>query len=143
MDWQEKEQYPEFEAFLRQFRPSTPKALPSRRRTVVALAVAATLMLAVVIPVRYWWTGPMSTPSAPARRDVRLTTAPNGVPQVDAMLAVYSPTEASERQVNVSLPAVQPRKALSAAPPQYPLEAQRLGLEGMVELRLTVDPAGE
>ncbi len=143
MDWQEKEQDPEFEAFLRQFRPSTPKALPSRRRTVVALAVAAALLLAVVVPIRYWWTGSMSTPSLPTRRDLRLTTAPNGVPQVDAMLAMYSPAEASERQVNVSLPAVQPRKALSAAPPQYPPEAQRLGLEGMVELRLTVDPAGE
>ena len=51
------------------------------------------------------------------------------------MLAVYSPGEASERGVNVSLPAVPSRKALSAVPPQDPPEAQRLGLEGMVESR--------
>ena len=139
-----KSKMTEFEAFLRQFRPSQAEG-----------AAESSPHRSSPWPWPLSCCSPSSSPCGiggrarcprlplPTRRDVRLTTAPNGVPQVDAMLAVYSPAEASERQVNVSLPAVQPRKALSAAPPQYPPEAQRLGLEGMVELRLTVDPAGE
>ncbi|MQA28404.1 MAG: TonB family protein [Luteitalea sp.] len=49
MDWQDDE----FELFLRQFRPHPPKALPTRRRTVVALAVAAVIVAGLVVPTRF------------------------------------------------------------------------------------------
>jgi TonB family protein len=164
MDWQDDE----FEAFLRQFRPRRPKALPDRRRAVMALAAAAAVALAVSLPLRSWWTGRVdgvmpdvtpasSAPSSPAnpavRSDQRVSTAAvDRVPQVDIKLAQYSSQnangarpagDASEQQVVMSVGAVPPRAARSAPSPQYPAEAARLGLEGHVELRLTVNPAGD
>jgi TonB family protein len=41
------------------------------------------------------------------------------------------------------MPAKPPRKALRSVTPAYPPEAQRVGVEGDVELRLTVSPSGE
>ena len=53
MDWQEKEQDDEFETFLRRFQPARPKPLPNHRRIGIALAAAAVLLLAIVIPLRF------------------------------------------------------------------------------------------
>src|SRR5579864_5043973 len=65
MDWPDDE----FEAFLRQFRPRKPKALPTHRRAVVALAMAlgmaAVVTAAVVIPARFWSKGPAVSGSTP------------------------------------------------------------------------------
>lgn len=49
MDWKDDEA----EAFLRRFRPIRPRALPNRRRTLIAVALAAAAVLAVVVPVRF------------------------------------------------------------------------------------------
>jgi TonB family protein len=67
MEWSDDE----FEAFLRRFRPRKPKPLPTHRRTVVALAIAAVMVLAAAIPMRFWSAGPgdsdstQQSPSAP------------------------------------------------------------------------------
>jgi TonB family protein len=49
MDWQDDE----FEAFLRQFRPRRPKPLPAGRGRVFALAIAAVIVAAMVVPARF------------------------------------------------------------------------------------------
>src|SRR5688572_18638940 len=49
MDWQDDE----FETFLRQFRPSKPKALPTQRPRVAALATATLIVVAVILTARY------------------------------------------------------------------------------------------
>jgi len=155
MDWEDRE----FEAFLRQFRPRKPKALPARGRVIVALAVAAALLVAVAIPMRSWWiasryqsTGQSAMPSTtspangtrPADGQNQLVAAPaDRVPQVMVSLAAYRPSGTAERQVNVSIPTVPTRKPASAPKPEYPGEALRLGFKGTVELRLTVSAAGD
>jgi TonB family protein len=54
MDWPDDE----FEAFLRQFRPRKPRALPTHRRAMVALAAAAVIVVALIIPARFWSRSP-------------------------------------------------------------------------------------
>jgi protein TonB len=61
MNWPDDE----FEAFLRQFRPRAPKALPTYRWRVIALAAAAIIIAAIVIPGRYAWREPAATAPAP------------------------------------------------------------------------------
>jgi protein TonB len=71
MNWPDDE----FEAFLRQFRPRAPKALPTYRWRVIALAAAAVIIAAIVIPSRYGWREPASTvPTATP------SAAPSGSP---------------------------------------------------------------
>jgi TonB family protein len=75
MDWPDDE----FEAFLRQFRPRKPKALPTHRRTAAALAMAlgmaAVVTAAVVIPARFWSKGPGANGSTPTS-----ASTPSGTP---------------------------------------------------------------
>ena len=61
---------------------------------------------------------------------------------MDVVLASYAPTELAGRQVNMSIPAAPPRKTVREVKPRYPDEAQRLGIEGSVVLRLTANAAG-
>jgi TonB family protein len=165
MDWQDEE----FEAFLRQFRPRRPKPLPTYRRHIVIAALAAAVVLAVVVPTRWLSdagddparseSGASSrtaaegraTPGRMERTDARLTAAASRVAHVDVKLAAYSiedsaggavPPE-SGSQVVMSLPAIPPRRTLLTVTPRYPPEAERLGLEGTVDLRLTVNAAGD
>jgi TonB family protein len=74
MDWPDDE----FEAFLRQFRPRKPKALPTHRRTVVALAMAlgmaGVVTAAVVIPARFWSKGPAANGSTPTPASIPSAT---------------------------------------------------------------------
>lgn len=79
MDWSDDE----FEAFLRQFRPRKPKALPTRRRTVVALATAAVIVAAVVIPMRYGSRSPAANDSTqtPASAPSPSTNVADGMSQ--------------------------------------------------------------
>ncbi len=60
MDWKDEETDEEFEAFLRQFRPTRPRPLPTHRRTVIGLAAAAILLLGVAIPMSVSRKGPAS-----------------------------------------------------------------------------------
>ena len=144
----------EFEAFLRQFQPRRPGRLPFRRVTWTILAAAAVILVAVLIPMRSAWrtpaddrptaaTAPATAPAAPnpAIDDVNLTSQ-SSLPRVDVVLASYKPVELSGRQVNMSLPAAPPRKTVREVKPHYPDEAQRLGIEGSVVLRLTANAAG-
>jgi TonB family protein len=145
MEWQDDE----FEGFLRQFRPSKPKRLPVRRRAVVAAGMAGVAVLALVVSMRWQPFG--GAPAETEPPSVQAATADsNGIASVDVTLATYSTqisNDGSNRgaasQVVMSLPAIPPRKTVRTVTPEYPTEAQRLGLEGMVELKLTVDRAGE
>jgi TonB family protein len=78
MDWPDDE----FEAFLRQFRPRKPKALPTHRRTVVAFAMAlgmaAVVTAAVVIPARFWSKGPAANGSTPTSASAPSATTKPG-----------------------------------------------------------------
>ena len=89
MDWSDDE----FEAFLRQFRPRKPKALPTHRRAVVALATAAVIVVALVIPTRFASKSPAandsiqtpaSTPSAATNSGDGMSQRPNRVPEANA-----------------------------------------------------------
>ena len=89
MDWSDDE----FEAFLRQFRPCKPKALPPHRRAVVALATAAVIVVALVIPTRFASKSPAandstqtpaSTPSAATHSGDGMSQRPNRVPEANA-----------------------------------------------------------
>jgi TonB family protein len=123
------------------------------RVTKTIVAAAAVILLATVIPMRSAWRtpvddGPVATapPASRAviderRRDVSLLPQ-SSVPRVDVVLASYAPTEPAGHQVNTSLPATPPRKTVREVKPRYPDEAQRLGIEGSVVLRLTANAAG-
>ena len=67
MDWRDDE----FEAFLRRFRPRSPRPLPTRRRPAIAFAAAAVIALAVVALMRYG-------PGGPAAPEPAATPAPAG-----------------------------------------------------------------
>ena len=73
MDWQDDE----FEAFLRQFRPHRPKPLPTRRGRVFALAAAAVLVVAVVIPARF-------ASKRPAANDSKHTSTTTSLPATNS-----------------------------------------------------------
>lgn len=120
MDWQDDE----FEAFLRQFQPSTPKALPTHRWPVVALAGAAVIVAAVVIPTWYGSKGsavndstqtPASTPSAS-------TNTRNRVPQATATPPDAEPRTAAVPASPTLLP-FRPAKQPGSAPSTGPVSA--------------------
>ena len=73
----------EFEAFLRQFQPRKPKALPTHRRTLIAFATAALMVMAVMIPMRYGSKGPAADGSAdtPASTPPAITNSADGMSQ--------------------------------------------------------------
>jgi TonB family protein len=79
MDWQDEE----FETFLRQFRPSKPKALPTHRPRIVALGTAAVIVVAVIITARYGSKGPEPNDSTqtPASTPSGSASLPGGMNQ--------------------------------------------------------------
>jgi len=166
VDEQDKQDV-EFEAFLRQFRPRTPPAFRAGRLSrLVAprtLALAAAIVLACAIPARFVWNqraNPAQTQSAnpgqpiavdglarvrqenPERRDSALNRAINIIPSVETTLSAFTPAATLQDRADVALPAAPRRKVLTRVKPEYPPEAQRLGLEADVVLRLTVNQAG-
>jgi len=168
MDWEEKEQEKEhdaeFEAFLRQFRPGRPKALPAARRTVVALAAAAVLLLAIVIPMRFW-PGPAASDAAP-RVDAtvsfafsrtstdagRNTRAAGGLPTLAPIEGLQRPGPSSapasanaggatQQRLRVGGAVKAPRRLVNVNP-VYPEEAQAAGISGVVILECVIGVDG-
>jgi TonB family protein len=103
MEWQDDE----FEAFLRQFQPVKPKALPNRRRAVVALSAAAVLLAAVAIPTRVWRAATPETPATLPAVSLRPeSSATTGQPVQTDLLK--RPTERSDSPAVSSLPTLSP-----------------------------------
>ena len=143
MNWPDDE----FEAFLRQFRPRPPKALPTYRWRIVALATAAIITAAIVVPMRYGLKdvttsdstqAPASTlPAIPASKGGAKESGPleaQPAPVLDRLptgaksagAASASPTLAPGRGVNrLDSP---PKRATGATGP----ENQRLQVGGAV-----------
>jgi len=165
VDWQDKAQEDEhdkeFVALLRQFRPITPPTFTAvRLRRLAApttLAIAAAIVLAFAIPARLAWNqraGTVLNQRAGAQtitREVptraRQDNSPLGralhlIPSVETTLSAFAPPSTPEDRVDVALPAAPPRRIVTRVKPAYPAEAQRLGLEAYVVLKLTVNRAG-
>ena len=167
MDPQQDKQDLEFEAFLRQFRPRTPPAFRAGRlgRLVAprTLALAAAIVLACVIPMRFVWNqraNPGQNRNAnteraiavdgvarvrqenPERPDSALNRALKIIPSVETTLSAFAPPGTLQNRVDVALPAAPRRKVLKRVKPDYPPEAERLGVEADVVLRLSVNRAG-
>lgn len=170
---QEDEQDQEFVAFLRQFRPVTPPTFTAVRLgrlvTPRTLAIAAAVVLACAIPARFLLNQRAADGQTRAgTSDIRLvptsgaeqTTAGAGptrvrqensalgralnlIPSVETTLSAFAPPSTPQERVDVVLPAAPRRKVVARVKPAYPPEAQRLGLEAYVVLKLTVNPAGD
>jgi protein TonB len=77
----------------------------------------------------------------------------NLIPSVETALSAYAPPATPQDRVDVTLPGARSfstsrlrppsRKVIARVKPAYPPEAERLGLEAYVVLKLTVNPAGE
>ena len=171
MDRPQDEQDVEFETFLRQFRLRRPPAFRAvRLRRLVTprnLGVAAAVLLACAIPVRFLWSDDTSKDqtNAASRDNVSLpssgqTVATEGltrvrqeqpalgralnlIPSIETTLSASAPPSTPQDRVDVRLPVVPRRKVEKRVRPAYPPEVQRLGLEAYVVLKLTVSPAGE
>jgi TonB family protein len=78
----------EFEIFLRQFQPSRPKALPQERHATTLLAVAALVVAAVVVPLRFAYRGNAGSAPQPA---MPAASSTSGSPDRSGELG--SPTE--------------------------------------------------
>ena len=140
MDLQEDQQDTEFEAFLRQFQPSKPKALPDRRRIVVALAAAAVLLLGI-IPVWVWQTGDTNRADRireSGRGDVQLTTAPAPPPST---AAVTVNAGVAEQRLRVGGAIKAPTRLVNVNP-VYPEDAKAAGIEGLVILEIVIGETG-
>ena len=141
MDWQEKEQEDEFEAFLRQFQPARPKALPNHRPIGLALAAAAVLLLAIVIlcDSGRWETRARRMEStSQVKATYGLTTAP------------VSTTAGAPARVNAGVAsqrlrvggAIKPPVRLVNVNPVYPEDARAAGIEGLVVLEIVIGKTG-
>lgn len=142
MNWSDDE----FEALLGKFRPQAPAAaLPTavKRPAIGRMTLlAAGLVLACAIPVAMrggWKLGSgVSSANTPAGRFSLL-------PYVE--MTVYAsappPFVGSEARVSVTLPAAPDRKAIVRVEPEYPPDAQQLGLEAGLDLQVSVNAAGE
>ena len=166
MDQQHDTEDVEFEAFLRRFRPRTPPAFRAGRlgrlATPRTLALAAAIVLACAVPVRFVWNqraNPEQNPSARTDRAIAvdgvvrvrqqnqnrpaaLNRALKIIPSVETTLSAFAPADTLQDRVDVALPAAPRRKVLKRVKPDYPPEAARLGVEAYVVLRLTVNRAG-
>ena len=126
MDWRDDE----FETFLRQFRPSKPKALPTHRPKIVALGTAAAVIVAVVVTARYGSKGPATSDSthAPASAPSGSVNSPGGMNQSgrgdlrrDAALDHFLPAEeappeaAKSTRVVSDLPILSPLRGAGRA----------------------------
>ena len=143
MDSQEIEQDPEFEAFLRQFKLGKPKPLPNHRRIGVSLAAAAVLLLAVVIPLRFWQTGDTSPAEGireAGRDDLQLTTPP-GASRVNAPVSLNAGVAPQRQRLRVG-GAIKAPVRLVNVNPVYPEDAQAAGIEGLVVLEIVIGETG-
>jgi TonB family protein len=165
MNWQDED----LEAFLRQFQLRKPPALasvhsPTRVLSRSGLAAAAAIVLAVVIPLALLWRAPADErKTSAAKAPAAATTATAGrntnspvsaaLPTASARLLPYVemtlyasaplPLAGPHARVDMSLPGAPSRKTLTRVRPDYPPEAQRLGLEASLDLRLRVNAAGD
>jgi TonB family protein len=163
MSWQDEE----FEAFLRQFQLRRPPALSLVRSSSPLITrdriIAAAIVVAVLIPIVLLWRVPATE---------RVTSAPQGdmksprivanaepsiaqarLPDVSSHLLPYvemtlyasapPPLAGPQARVDISLPGAPSRNTLTREKPEYPPEAQRLGLEASLDLRLRVNAAGD
>lgn len=159
MDWQDDE----FETFLRQFRPCKPKALPTHRRTIVAFAIAATLVVAAVVPMRLRTMFPAerapqtsqstspatSKPTNAMNPDGQVGQAPAPARRGDARqpspLASSGSANASNslssRRIRVG-GAIRPPRKLVNLDPVYPEDARTAGIEGIVVLDIVIGGDG-
>lgn len=151
MDWSSDD---EFEAFLRRFQPSRPKALPTRRRAPVGLAIAAAIaaviVAAVVIPTWYGSKGPAANDSteAPAstpsgRSAPADVTSQGGPPDLTMPTGVEErmAAGAASRRVRVG-GAIKPPRLLVRVDPIYPEDAQAAGIQGIVVLECVIGEDG-
>jgi TonB family protein len=168
MDWPDDE----FEAFLRQFRPRKPKALPTHRRTVVALATAAVIVVALVIPTLFGSKSPAANDSKQTVTSMRPAATPNRVPDaatssdaersrailsaspaLSSLRGVKEPgSPASNRPVSATGGAanrrlrvggvVKPPVKLVDVKPVYPEDARAAGIEGVVILGIVIGEDG-
>jgi TonB family protein len=163
MNWQDDE----FEAFLRQFQLRKPPALSlvrsSNRLVTQNRMAAAAIVVAVTIPIVLLWRAPATEPETSATQgDVKspaiaANTEPSGgpprspdasshlLPYVEMTLYASAPPPLAgpQARVDISLPGAPSRKTLMREKPEYPPEAQRLGLEASLDLRLRVNAAGD
>src|SRR5262245_1129552 len=157
MEWNDEE----FEAYLQQFRPAMPSALPVPRPPVRRLAfVAAAVLAAILVPLGWWLRirndapnskspAPVSDPTA-----VKLGRDPNGnqigrlqVP-IQAKHWVrpgYRPQGASggaiDRRLRVGNDMATP-PLIERVNPRYPESAQAAGIEGLVLLEVVIGEDG-
>jgi TonB family protein len=155
---QDDEQDRELVAFLRQFSLRTPptfKGIGLRRlATARNLGIAAAVLLAIAVPLRFSSNqgtvqkrtdeGPPEVQQRNSKRaESALSRAMDLMPSVETTLSAFAPPATPQDHVNVALPAAPRRKVIARVKPAYPAEAQRLGLEAYVVLRLTVNRAGD
>jgi TonB family protein len=163
MNWHDEE----FEAFLRQFQLRRPPALPlvrsSNRLLTENRMAAAAVAAAVAIPIVLLWRTPATEPAIRATHgDLKLPaiaantepgSGPTRSPDASSHLLPYvemtlyasapPPLAGPQARVDMSLPGAPSRNTLTREKPEYPPEAQRLGLEASLDLRLKVNAAGD
>lgn len=138
----------EFETHLRQFRPSRPHELkmPARRRWPARTWMAGAAVLGLLAAIAI-----LRAPSV-----VRRPSAMNQTPQTSRQpraplfplveMTVYASAPprlvGPGARVDASFPASPSRRVVSNVQPEYPEDAQRLGLEAGLDLRITVDREG-
>lgn len=148
MNWNDDS---EFEARLRQFQPSRPPELPkvpaprrwsARTWMLTGGVVLGSLAALAVFRGVSFVTRPSGTTATP--RETSRNPPSRLFPQVEMMLYASAPPPlvGPDARVDVSFPAGPSRRAVSRVQPEYPPDAQRLGLEAMLDLRVTVDPEG-
>jgi protein TonB len=138
MEWQDDE----FEAFLRQFQPVKPKALPNRRRALVALGVAAVLLAAFAIPTRVWRAAtPETAATLPAASVRPESPAATGQPvQTENLDLLKRSTQPQNAPVVSSLPTLSSGSRAAAPPGSAPL-AERSPTRGAAPRRVRVGGA--
>ncbi len=114
MEWPDDE----FEAFLRQFRPRKPKALPTHRRTIVFLTTAAVIVVAVLTQV---WTGSNDRTATDSTPTPASTPPANGNPagSVNPGIRPDMPSAAPlnrRSETNAPPDAMKSRTVVSASP---------------------------
>jgi TonB family protein len=140
----------EFEARLRQFQPRRPPELPmvpAPRRPARTWMLTCGVVLGCLTAFAVFRGASFVTrPSGTAGTSVEPSPDPPSrlFPQVEMTLYASAPPPlvGPDARVDVSFPAGPSRRAVSRVQPEYPPEAQRLGLEAGLDLRITVDPEG-
>src|SRR5262245_26476861 len=151
----------EFEAFLRQFQPGSPKPLPTHRRKVLVLAMAAALLLAVIIPIRLGSRGPSRPPTPPATltnsakdpakrgetSTILVAPSPSSPPragqpnQRPANAPTAARPDASAQRVKAGESVRPPTKVVDVNP-VYPEDAQAARIQGAVMVAIVIGQSG-